>query len=118
MTTDTVPWGTEPHNRRWTLILDELPAGRWVLSGAMPGHSWAEAMEIVLAAAETELAGELLGMPGLCPAALGVEGTTVARTTDARGPRDRITLRGKQSPPTSAHVARPPSAGAAIAPTA
>ena len=61
------------------LELWELPDGRMVLAGVLPGHSWREAMEIVLAAAERELCGELMGMPGLCPASLGVDGTTVAR---------------------------------------
>jgi len=65
--------------RRWTLELWELPDHRVVIAGALPGRSWREALEIIAAAVDRELAGEILSLPGLCPAALGVEGSTVAR---------------------------------------
>ena len=58
--------------RRWVLHVHELESGRLVLGIEQPGGTdYAGWLMRLAAAAERELAGELLGLPGLCPAALG-----------------------------------------------
>jgi len=51
--------------------------GRLVLGGEQGSATWLEWCARLVAAVERELAGELLGLPGLCPATLGVDGGEV-----------------------------------------
>jgi hypothetical protein len=66
--------------RQWVLHAHELDDGRLVLGIEQPGGTtYADWLDRLAAAVERELAGELLGAPVLCPAALDADGTEVAR---------------------------------------